>query len=211
VSIIYDFHPKIALNELLDDLIFDLPDLPDEAAVQFLRRAAIKMCREGNLLRRKALIYTQPCVSNYILEPIDCVDVVAIMNTRNVSGSLGRGVVRLSQEPADVPCGMYSWWTPPNEINFTQVGCNYHYEVGFSIAPKFDACEIDVDLTNRHYELLLLGAKSYAHDLNDKPWTNLTKSRDYSTRFIEGIRSAAVETMMGGQRGVFRYRKTRVL
>jgi len=106
---------------------------------------------------------------------------------------------------------MYSWWTPPNEVHFTQVGENYSYEVTFSVAPKFDACEIDAELVNKYYELLLLGAKSYAHDLNDKPWTNLSKSRDYTSQFIQGIRMAAVETMLGGQRGVSRYRKMRVL
>lgn len=211
MAITYDIYPKVSLNDLLDDLMFDLPDIPDAAAVHLLRRAAIKMCRGGNLARRRATICTQPCVNNYILEPVDCVDVVAVMSTRNLTGSLRGEVTRLTQVPAETPCGMYSWWTPPNEIHFTQVGCEYSYEVSFSVAPKFDACEIDADLANKYYELLLLGAKSYAHDLNDKPWTNLSKSRDYTARFLEGIRTASVETMMGGQRGVSRYRKMRVL
>lgn len=208
----YAPHAKVPIDSLLDDLLFDLQELPYDTAVHFIRRAAIRMAREGNILRRTAVISTQSCVDNYLLEPPDCVDIVAIMSVKNVRGSLCSAVTRLTQAPGRLPCGAFSWWTPPNEVHFTQVGCNYAYEVGFSVAPRRDACELDASFADKHYELLLVGARAMAYDLDDKPWTNRQRAEDYNTRFELGIRGAAIETMMGGQRGAFaRPKRPRVL
>lgn len=102
-------YPKVALDSLITDLLFDIPDLDEDAAVHYLRRAAIMMAQKGNLLRRTVDICPQPCVENYLLESPDCMDIVAVDSVCQVRGSLCGKVTRLTNEPCRLPCGAYCW------------------------------------------------------------------------------------------------------
>lgn len=207
----YELHPQISFTELTVDLSFDLPDLAEDAAVHYLRRAAIQMCRSGDLMRRRAKIKTQDCVKNYLLEPVDEVDLVAILSVRNLNSCFSEETRRLTTEPVRLPCGAYSWFSSPNEIHFSQSGPLDVYQVNFSVAPVRDACQVDVDFADRYYELMLVGARALAYGLGDKPWSSPARAREFQAQFEMGIRAAKAEMLMGRQRGRLRTQWGRVL
>lgn len=197
----YDMIEKVPLTDLLDDLLFDVTDMPDDAAAHLIRRAAIKMAQRGNILRREVQLITEKCVENYLLEPPDCVDVHRIFTVCNSNHCACRDVHRLTSEPCRMPCGSYSWFTYPNEIHFTEAGCGNCYKVRFSVSPRHDACEIDAIYRDKYYELLLLGAKAFAYEMIDKPWSNRTFAQELNQRFLIGIADAGATLYRGYQMG----------
>lgn len=201
---------KVPLTDFVDDLLYDITDLPEDAALHFIKRAAIEMARKGNIVRREAIIHTQDFVENYVLEPPDCADIVAIMSVCAIKHSLCSEVTRLTAAPCRLPCGTYSWFTEPNEIHFSPGKYGNAYRVNFSVAPQIADCELD-SVYLRHTETLLLGAKAYVYELNDKPWTNRGLAQKLKEQFKLGISKAAVEKMLGGQRGVMRVKRPWVI
>jgi hypothetical protein len=208
----YELHPQTKLSELTVDLSFELPDLAEDAAVHLLRRAAIQMCRSGDLMRRQARIRIQPGVENYLLEPVDEVDLVAILSVGKRDDCFQpRLGGRLTGKPMGLSGGAGCWFTPPNEIHFINSFPPDVYQVNFSVAPLREACRVDQDFAGRYYELLLVGARALAYDLGDKPWSNAARAGQFRAQFEMGIRAAKAESLMGRQRGRLRSQWGRVL
>lgn len=213
--LVYDTQPKVALDEFIDDLRYDVPGVPQAAWKNYIRRAATHMANAGNILRRKATITAECDVHNYRLEPPDCMDVVAILSVRNTCGSSCTGeIMRLTQEPGGGPCGCgtVSWFEEPNEIWFNQVQPGDVFEVIFSVAPTYDACELDGILRKGdYYETLLIGARALAYDVADQYWYDPNKSLLLQSRFEQRIRNLSLTSYLGKQRGMMRPRRRRFL
>jgi hypothetical protein len=204
----------------VDDLRFEFMDMESDLAVHYLRRAAIFMCRRGDLSRQKQIVRVWPNVETYLLEPVDGTELVHILGVR-VQGELNDlcgvwRVARLTGEPERLSpgYGVATWFEAPNIIHFRRAaGFNGDgdYEVEFSTCPTRDACEIDQRLYDEHYETLIDGARWLIYDVAGKPWFNPTLAKEYNSRFVTGIMRAKTQSLMGQQRGKMRLAYDRVL
>lgn len=210
--VVYQAVPKVPVDAFFPELAFEFNEVPDEIYANYLLRAVDRMAREGNLLRRKAEIHVQEHVEHYLLEPGDCMDIVAIMKCCLVKSNGCRGpVVRLTDEPCCISHGLYSWYEHPNVVWFRPARHNDVFEVEFSVAPTFDACEVDKILFEKYHDVVLSGVRAYLYAISDKPWSSDQKFAMYTEIFQRGIQSASLEMMTGGQRGMIRTKRPRVL
>lgn len=199
---------KVPLEDFFPELQFEFPDLDSEAIPHFLMRAITKFARESNALRRTATVCTYDCIENYLLEPPDCVDIVAVMRVCKRGCACGP-VTRVTHEPCQLQCGTYTWFEQPNTIYFSPGKTGTAYKVWMSVAPKLDACEVDSILLTQYLDVILDGAKSYIYALANKPWSNVQRAAEARARFERGIPKAAIDTLLGGQRGVIKIRTHR--
>lgn len=81
--------PQVSLDEFLPELFLSAPGLPQEIAASYIRQAAIEIAENANALRRYVRVDLQAGVSNYMVEPPDCVRTIGI--SRVWGGMGGRG------------------------------------------------------------------------------------------------------------------------
>ncbi len=210
--VVYQAVPKTPVDAFLPELAFEFTEVPDEVFANYILRAIDRLAREGNVLRRQAEIHVQERIGNYLLEPPDCMDVVAVMKCRAVqaNGCCCSAVVRLTDEPACMLQGLYTWYEHPNVIWFKPARHGDVFEVEFAVAPTFDACEVDSILFEKYHDVVLTGVKSYLYGISGKPWSSDQKFALYTQAFQQGIQSASLETLTGGQRGMLRVKRPRV-
>lgn len=209
--VIFEAYEKVPLTEFTPELAFEFTDLRDEAIPNYVLRAITRMTNVGNVLNRTAIIHTQPCVDNYLLEPPDCVDIVAIMSVCQIDGNRCGKIERVTNTPCRLPCGATTWFEYPNTIFIKTNGCFNIYRVQMSVAPTFDACEVDRILLTKYYDTVLAGAKYYIYSMVNKPWSSVNRAQEVKLDFERGIRSAAIDNLTGGQRGFIRLRGARHL
>lgn len=205
-------YPKIPLSELTHDLVFEITDLPGEVAEHYIRRAAIDMARNANLLRRRRSFCIQPGVRNYLLEPVDHMDLVAVLGVLKVGGcGAGRSVRRLTYPAPDwTGCGEASW-LEGSEIFFQPANCGDQYDVSFSVAPTIDACAIDSVFATEFYPTLLHNALAIAYAVSDKPWSDPRRAAALAVQAKIEMQHLAVQTLMGGQRGLLFAKRPRAV
>ncbi|MDR1314801.1 MAG: hypothetical protein LBQ12_14210 [Deltaproteobacteria bacterium] len=203
-------YAKVPLEDLTDDLGYEFLDLSLDALSHYIRRAAIYMCRNGDLVSQKAHIRTCPNVVNYALEPADEAELVALLSVKCVTPCQRHNVIRALAEPNVILPGPVSWFAPPDEL-YLKADFQGDYEAEFSVSPSRTACEIPAVLSDRWYELLLTGARGYIHEASGKPWSDKKLSAELLTDFRHGVQQAKVECMTGFQRGVLRLNMPRVL
>ena len=210
-AVVFDKYEKVSIREFEAELLYDFTELPSDAVAHYVLRAINTIATKGNILRRTALIHTQDCVENYILEPPDCMDIVAVMSICQICGSRCGQVQRLTSEPCRLSCGSVTWFDPPNIIYLNKPRDRNTYKVVMSVAPTYETCEVDRILLTRHYDLVMSGAKYYLYMMPDKPWSSMDRAASSRELFERGISAAAVDTMMGGQRGVLTVKRPRHL
>jgi hypothetical protein len=211
MTITYEQFPKIALEDILDDLSYEFSHIPVDALEHYVRRAAIIMCRNGDLARQKVIVRTQPNVPNYLLEPSDDSEIVALMDVKAIDGCMwSTQVNRVTARPTRFGVGATVWFEPPNEL-FIHSDYEGTYAVDFSVAPTRDACEIPAVLYNNYYEVLMSGARYFVHDVADKPWTDKKVSMLHYELFLRGIKNAKIDSLMGFQRGFLQLKRQRVV
>lgn len=118
-TITFDAFPKVDFDGFLPELQLEIPELPDDIIMNYVRNAAIKFAEQTHILQREVVVCLQPCVPNYILEAPDCTRIVAISGIcRSQDGCCGP-TERLTGRPCRISCfGTYAWWEKPNELWF---------------------------------------------------------------------------------------------
>ncbi|MDR1872017.1 MAG: hypothetical protein LBS60_08920 [Deltaproteobacteria bacterium] len=211
--IVYESHPKTRFDELTYDLEVDFPDLPLPSLVNYLRRAAIIMCRESDLVRYKTEITTQPGVYNYSLDPEDDTEIIAILNvakTRHNAPS--QAIQRYTVRPEFAFKTDMSWFEAPSTIWLKTASAKpERFEIEYSAGPTRTACSVDNVIANDYYETLINGAKSIIFELVGKEFFSLSGAQEYRRRFIHGYQTAKVEMMTRNQKGYFRMGYRRVM
>ena len=209
-NVVYEAYPKVSIQEFIPELSFEFTDIPENAFSHFVLKAINTFARRSNALRRTATIHVQDCVDNYLLEPQDCMDIVAVMGICKRDNCGCSPVTRLTNAPCCLPCGAFSWFEQPNIIHISPTKCGQCYDVKFSVAPTYDACEVDEILLTQYYETIMHGARSSLYGMGNKPWSSLQRLEYHRQEFDRGIRVAAVETLTGGQRGALKARRPRM-
>ncbi|MBQ3569532.1 MAG: hypothetical protein IJA20_02540 [Methanocorpusculum sp.] len=209
-NIVYEAYPKVSVQEFIPELSFEFTDMPENAFAHFILKAINNIARRGNVLRRTATIHTQDCVDNYRLEPQDCMDIVAVMGICKRDNCGCSPITRLTGQPCCLPCGSFSWFEKPNIIHISDARCGNCYDVKFSVAPTYDACEVDEILLTQYYDLVMDGVRADLYGMGNKPWSSLQRLEYHKQQFDKGIRKAAIETLTGGQRGALKARRPRM-
>jgi hypothetical protein len=201
-------HPSAPLEDLTADLRLEFPDIPERTLAHFLRRAAVRMCRDGDLDRRSLSVETFPGVEAYRLELPPDVEIQSVMSARDRLGPVDR-LTRAPEGPVHGPC---VWLTPPDELGYRSPSRRRGLvEVEVSVAPSRDADAIAAILGERHYETLLAGARSLIYAVGGKPWSSPDVAEVHRRAFVDGIAAAKVAELTGRQKGFWRVRNERVL
>lgn len=207
----YESYPKVPVSMFYPELDLEFEKLPQDSFGHFILKAINRLCRDANILRRKVDICTQDCVQNYLVEPEDCMDVVAVMGICNIWGNMCGKIHRINHEPCRLSCGSTTWFEFPNTIHIQGAKCGNLYRVEVSVTPRYDACEVDSILLSNFHDVVLAGAKSYIYGITGKSWSSVARAQENMAAFKIGISKAAVETMTGGQRGVFKTNRGRII
>ena len=77
-NVVFENTPKLPLDEFIDALAFEFTDAPYGLLEDSLKRSISRIAERTNLLRRTVFLTTESGVHNYLLEPPDCMDVIAI-------------------------------------------------------------------------------------------------------------------------------------
>ena len=55
-TVVYDAYPKVDIDEFLPELRLEIPELPDDVLMSYVRRAAIDFCERSRVLQRVVTI-----------------------------------------------------------------------------------------------------------------------------------------------------------
>lgn len=208
-DIIYDKYPVVPLDLFLPELLLEIPELPDEIALHYVREAAIEFATRSHVLERTVTICAQDWVQDYLLEPPDCTRMLAVQSIC-ATGCCGGAVTRLSTRPCQLACGtVYSWYEEPNIIHIT--GGAASYDVRISVAPKRDACELPSPLYERYKSAIQTGALANLYGIPRRPWSSQPLAISRRMEFDRRIASAGIDRLMGHQQGPIKMKTRRAL
>jgi hypothetical protein len=212
--IVWEDHPKVAVHDLLADVAFEFPEVPSDALARYALLAATEACRNADLDRRSCLVHTVPHVTTYLLDPLDSSEVVAVLGATQIDGAdRGRRIRRFMREPKVSYSGIGFWYDPPERTVHIVTGSLRPgvFRVEFSAAPARDSCMIPASFASEHLDILLDGIRAKVYELPDRPWFSLQFAAEYARRFRRGYGEAKVDRMTGGQRGMFRMSRRKIL
>lgn len=203
-AVVYDAYPKVELSVFLPELQLEIPELPDDILMHYVRKAAIEFCERSHVLQREITICLQQCVPNYLLESPDCTRIVSVSG---ICRACGAPYERVTSKPCHVPClNRMAWWDR-NEGSIwlhpaPAEGSNIMVRV--SVAPEQDACEVDAILHDKFHEAILAGARHFLYAIPRRAWTSQTFSDSCRQEFDRRIASAGIDRLFGGQQGTVR-------
>lgn len=200
-TITYEAVKKVPLSEFTPELEFEFTDAPAGLLESYILRAVDRFCEKTNCLRRHAIIRTQATVSNYLLEPPDCMQLVSVLDICDKHGCHGR-FLRTFSEPCDCECRFthYCIFLKDNELVFAPAACG-EFQIEFSVKPPFNACKLDAVLRDKFYDAIVIGARSYLYGLSGFKWSSAQHALLLEQQFNKACVNAAVDTLTHGQRG----------
>lgn len=187
-----EFIPHILANTIQSD---SNSQLPEGAAISFVRNACIDFAKRTSIIRKKTRIDLQCGLQDYPLDGLDCERVIGVGYAR-----LGRHEV--------VDCGCtWSW----GNVKFTFEDTVLHItpapdqdvedglEVELILQPSRDSCSVDSRIYNDHYDAILNYALSEVHLMPGFPWSSVSRG-DYRKRLYH--EAIGLATVLQVQKGV---------
>ena len=174
------------------------------------------MAREGNLIRRKAVISLQHCVTRYRLESPDGLELCGILRTYILPEGCcdGQDLRRTFTQPEQIcPCKRgIVWYDDLEKVLHVKHNLTHgDLLIELSVMPSTDSCELPETLYSDWLDVLLMGTRAYIMLIPGRPWTNVQLGRAYMQEFEARIKKAAVETATHKMRGGIVMRFGRVL
>lgn len=190
---IEDFIPHILLNTAGTE---ESGALPKEAAISFIRNAAILFADNTGLLTEKIHIDLQCGLQDYLIETSDCETVIGIKKAKYENFSSEN-------------CGC-SWTWGNVDFTFNDDMLNIcpapnkdvenGLELELVLTPKRDACELDEQFYNKWFDAILNGALAEIHAMPDLPWSSVTRADYRNRKFHEEIGRYTVRKVLEGRR-----------
>lgn len=214
--IVYEPFRTKPLADFHDELIFEFPKLPSQLLDYYLLRVANTMARQGNLIRRVAIIEAQPGVTRYRLEAPDGSDIVGVMDIRKMHSCsrLSETVVRSFTAPADsYTCRKdVAWYDDAEKVLHVDPSfCHGDYHVTLAVAPAKDACELPEQFYTEFFPTLMMGVKGALMLIVGRPWTNLRVGQACTEEFLKMLAADSLDTATHKQRGGVKMQFGRVL
>lgn len=202
----YERFQMLPLSEFHDELRFEYPNLPSQLFDYYLIKTAIKMARDGNILRRRVKIDVQPGVPNYSIDLPEGLSLIGILDATH--GHCERPAKRGTMPHM---CGRENIWFDDieNEINFDNISGQMFVLV--SVAPTQDTCELPSEYKEKYLDTLVTGTRAAIMMITGRPWSNLQLGAALEQRFKQMVSNDAVELMTHKQRGGIHMNFGRVL
>lgn len=213
--IVYEPFRMTPLADFHDELIFEFPRLPSQLLDYYLVRTAITMARQGNLIRRVALLDSQPGVTRYRLESPDGLDIVGVMDIRKVNCcGMNAEVTRAFTVPAD-SCSCkrdVAWFDDAEKVLHVDGSyCPGSFHVSMSVAPARDACALPEQYMRDFFPTLMMGVKGALMLIAGRPWTNLRVGQACMEEFLKMLANDSLDVATHKQRGGVKMQFGRVL
>lgn len=205
-QIIYEPFETRPLDSFLEELRFEYPTLPVQLFQFYLLKAARSMSRQGNLIRRRAVINLELCVTRYRLESPDGLEICGILRSYIIpSGCCGGHDARetFTLPQGLCPCGREVVWYDDLEkvLHVKHANAPGRLLMELAVMPGQKACELPAVLYTDWLDTLLMGVRAYIMLIPARPWTNVQMGRAYMNEFEKRITAAAVETATHKMRG----------
>jgi len=201
--VVFESNPTIPISKFREELTFEFPNLPTQLFDYHLLRTAREMAEEGALIRRIAVIESEPCVDNYRLVSPDGLEIGAILSVRH-SGccSLETAVRSFVPPESSKLCGRDAIWYDDNEgvlhIPHSEPGI---YFVVLGVLPSDDACELPKEFKTKFFTTLMYGTKAAILLTTGRPWTNLRVGASYKAEYDDRLREDILRTATHKIRG----------
>lgn len=183
------------LNDLVNLLQFEFPDLPEEVAKRALIRSARQMaCIK--LSQTTIEICLQECVGHYPLDSFipDGMEIVCVEQVKHC------GCCIPHIEPG-TPCPYGYELLDEHNIALHPVPgtADETLEVLVTLRPTYKMCELPADYMCRYEEPLLDGARSLVSEMPNQLWTNVQYSRLMRQKALGKLNSLAAKLNSSGQ------------
>ena len=215
-QIIYEPFKTRPLDSFLEELRFEYPTLPAQLFQFYLLKAARNMARQGNLIRRRAAVNLEPCITRFRLESPDGLEICGILRSYIIpcgccGGHDARETFTLPQ--GCTPCGREIVWYDDLEkvLHVRHPNSPGRLLAELAVMPGQDACELPDVLYTDWLDTLLMGVRAYIMLIPARPWTNIQMGRAYMTEFEKRTSAAAMETATHKMRGSIHMQFGRVM
>ena len=204
-TVVYNPFKTVPLGDFLEELRFEFPDLPDELFRYYLVKAARIMARDGKLIRRRAIIRTQHCVTRYALGSPDGLEICGILSIKAAPcGGCEHSVTRYFVPPVtSCSCSPENASFDPqdNVLHLRSPFTEAAYHIELAVCPAKDACELPEIYMSEHLDTLVTGARAYILLIPNRPWTNLNLGQAYMNDFMERVSRSGIDTASHKMRG----------
>lgn len=203
-TVVYDAYPKVELSEFIPELQLEIPELPEDILMHYVRKAAIEFCERSRVVEREIQICMQACVPNYLLESPDCTRVVAVTG---ICRGCGGPYSRINSKPChNSVMGGVAWWDQGEGALWVHPAPSQdnNIMVRVSVAPEQDACEVDAILNNKYREAILAGTRMFIYAIPRREWTSQTFADTNRAEFDRRVAAAGTDRLLGGQQGSVR-------
>lgn len=216
MEIIFEQYKQRPLTDFHAELRFEFPNIPTQLFDYYLVKAAIRMAKSGNIIRRRAVLDAQHGVTRYRLQAPDGLTVHSLLGVRSAPdcGCGSRHVTRAFDPPEGAcACGHdVAWLDYANkELHVLPPFCHGRYYLLMAVTPDRGACSLPEEYYNEYMDALLMGTKSGILLITGRPWTNLQLGNAYETEFLSMTSVAAIDTATQGQRGSVKMNFGRVM
>jgi hypothetical protein len=197
-------------------------DLQDESIHSKLLMAAIQIAQQTNLIQREFEIPLQDCVSHYLLENCDQVDILYVDKICWDSGLIGCSKkcydefklvqnIGCEMRAATKPCGSVGCsldcygsrsirFVPPDVVEVSpSKGLSGTITLTATVAPKYNACEIDDDFLKHHRLPLLYGTLAFMYEAGGEMRSEQLVIK-YRSMFANEISRHYLRKNLGGHR-----------
>lgn len=216
-QIVYEQTPKKDISELLDELQFEFTDAPSELLLHYLQRTVRDFCDRTNAVQRTVRIYPQAGVHNYLIEPADDVDFIAILSVQCTQCRYGNRAVRRVIAPV---CDLFTDYDTVhvnnNELIFSHPRFGDCWNVIISVMPRLQDMEVDAVLVDRYAPAIIDGVRAELYALQDKPWSSLQRAQSSLQRaqlcraqYIQKCCTYSIDGLTEHQRGAIKARGPR--
>lgn len=207
-TLVYEPFRTVPITEFLEELRFEFKDLPDQLYLYYLVKAARIMARKGKLVRRRAVIHTQHCVTRYLLKSPDGMDICGILGIKAAPcGGCSHEVTRSFVPPAGCrTCGPEVATYDPQDgvLHIRSPYTEAKYYIELAVCPPKGACELPAVYMDEHLDDLIVGARAHILMIPGRPWTNLTLGQAHMNDFYDRINAAGVNTATHKMRGAIK-------
>lgn len=189
----------IGLEEFLPRVSLVAKGVPDDVALEYLRKAAFQLARDSLLLKRELRLDVQAGVQDYYLTNGENEQVHFI---HSVQYGKGRAWSSCQSHACFVPlkhCRSTAFrFEVPDKVILTQApkaDGDAQLRVCYFATPTQNACEVDKLLFDRYHDVVVDGALSWLLVMRQYDFADPQMAVFYGRQFRQGITQAKIEVM----------------
>jgi hypothetical protein len=215
-EVVFEAFRNRPVSDFFEELRFEFQNLPDQLFQYYLVKTARHMANEGALIRRRAVIHANHCVTRYLLESPDGMEINSILSIHALpcGACTGHTVIRSFTPPEHACCcgREIAWYDDFEHVLHVQNPYTFgEYFISLSVTPSRDACELPTEFYDDFLETLLLGTKANILLIQGRPWTNMQLGQGFYNEYLSRIKEEGLEVATHKMRGAVKINFGRAL